>query len=147
MSPKVLFHPSGIEDEAEEGQREQRGLRLQGLWEDMRGSRCVAVDQCRINWESWAEEGGVNAGAEEGKGDEGIQRQSVGTGRQWVAEEVAMGVGKPLARGVLVLDTGAKSPKKGDLALAYPVLSEPRGAAGGAGPICCHPIGGGSWGC
>lgn len=58
-----------------------------------------------------------------------------------------MGVGKPLARGVLVLDTGAKSPKKGDLALAYSVLSEPRGAARGAGPICCHPIGGGSWGC
>lgn len=60
-----------------------------------------------------------------------------------MAEEVK--IGKPLARGVL--GTGAMSPKKGDLALAYPALSEPRGAAGGAGPMCCHPIGGGSWGC
>lgn len=53
----------------------------------MTGSRCVAVGQCRINWESWGEEGGVNAGAKEGKGHKGIQRQSVGTGRlrrwQW----------------------------------------------------------------
>lgn len=45
-----------------------------------------------------------------------------------------MGVGKPLARGVLLLGTGATSPKKGDLALAYPVLGEARGAAGGPGP-------------
>lgn len=31
-----------------------------------------------------------------------------------------MGVGKPLARGVLVLDTGAKSPKKGDIGPGLP---------------------------
>lgn len=34
-----LFQPSGIEDEAEDKQEDQRGLGLQGLWEDMTGSR------------------------------------------------------------------------------------------------------------
>lgn len=38
-----------------------------------------------------------------------------------MAEKVRGGVGKPLARGVPMLGTGAVSLKKGDLALAYPV--------------------------
>lgn len=32
----------------------------------------------------------VSAGAKEGKGDEGVQGESVGTGREWMAEEVAV---------------------------------------------------------
>lgn len=52
-------------------------------------------------------------------------------------------MGKPLARGVLVLGAGAMSLKKGDLALAVPVLSEPEGDGGAGRTVCCCPIGGG----
>lgn len=90
---------------------------------------------------------GINAGAKEGKADEGVQGEPVGTGWQWVAEEVAVKMGKPLARGVLVLGTGAMSPKK--VTWPWPTQScvSPGGLLRGAGPMCCHPIGGGSWGC
>lgn len=75
----------------------------------------------------------VNAGAKEGKGDEGSRESLLGLGgRGWLRS--CSGGGEALRRGVLVLGTGAMSPKKGDLALAYPVLGEARGAAGGPGP-------------
>lgn len=39
-------------------------------------------DQCRINREGLRGGSNVNAGAEEGKGGEGVQGESVGSGRQ-----------------------------------------------------------------
>lgn len=67
---------------------------------------------CRDGW------GGCGSGVNAGLRKTG-QRRGPGT-VCGVAEEVAVQMGRPSARGVLWLGTGAVSPGKGDLALPSP---------------------------